>query len=193
MDTTAYITAGGNSRRFQGDKSLYPYRGKALIRHVYDTLGALFPKVCIVANDCAKYAFLTADVIPDLVQGFGPMGGLYTALEHARSERIFFCGCDMPHLSPGLISYLVELSADHDVVVPVVPKGYDPLHAVYSKQCLPFIKNSIENGDTKIRALFHRVRLREVSVDEMRQFGDWEDMLFNINYPHDAAPAGRGG
>jgi molybdopterin-guanine dinucleotide biosynthesis protein A len=193
MDTTAYITAGGNSRRFKQDKSLYPYRGKALIQHVYDTLGALFPKVCIVANDCDKYNFLGADVVPDLVQGIGPMGGLYTALAHARSERIFFCGCDMPNLTRDLISFMVGLAADYDVVVPVVPKGYDPLHAIYSKQCLPFIKDSIAAGDKKIRGFFHRVRLREVSVDEMRQFGDWEHMLFNINYRHDAAPPGSGG
>jgi len=188
MDITAYITAGGSSLRFKGDKSLFPYRGKALIQHVYDALSKLFPKVCIIANDYGKYAFLTTDVIPDLVQGIGPKGGLYTALVHARSERLFFCGCDMPHLSHGLIKYLVELSAGYDVVVPVVPKGYDPLHAVYSKQCLPLIKNSIEAGNKKIIAFFHRARVREVSVDEMRQFGNWEKMLFNINYRHDATP-----
>jgi len=188
MDITAYITAGGNSRRFHGDKSLHSYHGKALIQHVHDTLSALFTRVCIVANDHDKYNFLAADVIADLVQDFGPMGGLYTALAHARSERIFFCGCDMPHMSRGLINYLVKLSADHDVVIPVVPKGYEPLHAVYSKQCLPFIKNSIEAGDKKIRSFFDRVNLRKVCVDEMRQFGEWQEMLFNINYRHEAVP-----
>jgi len=193
MDITAYITAGGSSLRFKEDKSLFLYRGKALIQHVYDTLGALFPKVCIIANDGGKYAFLTDSVIPDLVQGLGPMGGLYTALAHARSERIFFCGCDMPHLSPGLIKYLAELAAGYDVVVPVVPKGYDPLHAVYAKQCLPLVKKSIEAGAKKIIAFFPGVRVREVSVDEMQVFGSWETMLFNINYRDDAAPPARDG
>ena len=189
MDITAYITAGGSSRRFKEDKSLYSYCGKTLIQNVYDTLSGFFQQVFIIANEDKKYAFLTADVIPDLVEGFGPLGGLYTALVHARPERIFFCGCDMPHLSPGLISYMVELSADYDVVVPVVPKGYEPVHAVYSKQCLPFVKNSIDSGDKRIVAFYSRVRVREVSVDEMGQFGDWEKMLFNINYPHEAAPS----
>jgi molybdopterin-guanine dinucleotide biosynthesis protein A len=187
MNITAYITAGGNSRRFKEDKSLYSYCGKALIQNVYDTLSGFFPQVSIIANEYAKYGFLTADVIPDLVQGFGPLGGLYSALVHTRSERIFFCGCDMPHLSHGLINYLVGLSAGYDVVVPVVPKGYEPVHAVYSKQCVPFIENSIDSGNKKITAFYHRVRVREVSVDEMQQFGDWEKMLFNINYRHEAA------
>ena len=189
MDTTAYITAGGKSRRFKEDKALYSYRGKALIHTVYDTLSGFFPQVFIIANEHEKYAFLTADVIPDLVQGFGPLGGLYSALVHARSEYIFFCGCDMPHLSHGLINYLVELSAKYDVVVPVVPKGYEPVHAVYSKKCLPYIKDSIDSGTKKIIAFYHSVRVREVSVDEMQQFGDWEKMLFNINYRHEAAPS----
>jgi len=189
MNITAYITAGGNSRRFKEDKSLYSYRGKALIQNVYDTLSELFQQIVIISNEYGKYGFLNADVIPDLVQGFGPLGGLYSALVHARSERIFFCGCDMPHLSHGLINYLLELSEDYDVVVPVVPKGYEPVHAVYSKQCLSSIKNSIASGNKKNTAFYHRVRVREVSVDEMQQFGDWEKMLFNINYRHEAVPS----
>jgi molybdopterin-guanine dinucleotide biosynthesis protein A len=187
MDITAYITAGGSSSRFKEDKSLYVYRGKPLIQHVYDMLNELFQKVCVIADDASKYAFLNAEIIPDLVKGFGPKGGLYTALAHAATERIFFCGCDMPNMSAGLIRYLVELSADYDVVVPVVPKGYDPLHAVYSKKCLPFVKNSIDSGRRKIIAFYPDVRVREVTVEEMQRFGDWEEMLFNINYRHEVA------
>ncbi len=188
MNITAYITAGGNSRRFKEDKSLYSYRGKALIQSVYDTLSEFFPQIVIITNEYGKYGFLAADVIPDRVQDFGPLGGLYSALMHARSERIFFCGCDMPYLSHGLINYLVGLSEGYDVVVPVVPKGYEPVHAVYSKQCMPFIKNSIDSGNKKIIAFYHHVRVREVSVDEMQQFGDWKKMLFNINYRHEVLP-----
>lgn len=193
MDITAYITAGGSSRRFKEDKSLFPYRGKVLIQHVYDTLSGIFPKVCVIANDCDKYSFLNTCIIPDLVQGLGPVGGLYTALAHARTESIFFCGCDMPCLSHALIRYLVGLSAGYDVVVPVVPKGYEPVHAVYSKRCLPHIKDSIDSGSRKIIPFFNRVRVREVCVDEMRPFGSWETMLFNINYPHDACLSAREG
>lgn len=187
MDITAYITAGGSSSRFKDDKSLYVYRGKPLIQHGYDMLNELFQKVCIIADDASKYAFLNAEIIPDLVKGFGPKGGLYTGLAHAATERIFFCGCDMPNMSAGLVRYLVELSADYDVVVPVVPKGYDPLHAVYAKQCLPFVKKSIDSGMRKIIAFYPDVRVKEVTVEEMQRFGDWEEMLFNINYRHEVA------
>jgi molybdopterin-guanine dinucleotide biosynthesis protein A len=90
-------------------------------------------------------------------------------------------------MSAGLIRYLVELSADYDVVVPVVPKGYDPLHAVYSKKCLPFVKKSIDSGRRKIIAFYPDARVREVPVEEMQRFGDWKEMLFNINYRHEVA------
>ena len=162
------------------------YRGKPLIQHVYDLLNELFPKVSVIANDAGKYSFLNTEIISDLVTGYGPKGGLYTALAHAAAERIFFCGCDMPNISAGLVRYLVELSADYDVIVPVVPKGYDPLHAVYAKQCLPFVKESIEEGRRKIIAFYPSVRVREVHIEEMQRFGDWEEMLFNINYKHEA-------
>lgn len=185
---TAYITAGGSSSRFRQDKSLYLYRGKPLIQHVVDALRAVFPAVYIVANDGQKYAFLGADVIPDLVRGLGPVGGLYTALAHADAERIFFCGCDMPHISAGLVRHLADLSSGYDVVVPVVPKGYDPLHAVYAKACLPLVESSIRAGRKKIIAFYPRARVREVPVEEMSRFGSWEDMLYNINYKHEAGP-----
>lgn len=185
LTATAYITAGGSSSRFRQDKSLYLYRGKPLIQHVFDALRAVFPAVYIVANNSEKYSFLVTDVIPDLVTGLGPIGGLYTALAHAETERIFFCGCDMPHISAGLVRYLAGLASGYDVVVPVVPKGYDPLHAVYAKRCLPFVKDSLEAGRKKIIAFYPQVRVRQVSVDEMQRFGPWQELLFNINYKHE--------
>jgi molybdopterin-guanine dinucleotide biosynthesis protein A len=187
VEIIAYITAGGSSSRFQEDKSLYVYRGKPLIQHVYDSLSGLFPRVCVIADEVSKYAFLNTEIIPDLVKGFGPKGGLYTALAHAAAERIFFCGCDMPTISDGLVRHMAALSADYDVVVPVVPKGYEPLHAVYAKRCLAFVKDGIESGRRKIIAFYPHVRVREVPVEEMQRFGDWEEMLFNINYKHEAA------
>jgi molybdopterin-guanine dinucleotide biosynthesis protein A len=187
---TAYITAGGSSSRFTEDKSLYLYRGKPLVQHVYDVLKSIFPSVFVIADKAGKYCFLKTEVIPDLVKGFGPKGGLYTALAHAPSERIFFCGCDMPNISEGLVRHMVALSNDYDVVVPVVPKGYDPLHAVYSKQCLPFVKDSIASGRKKIIAFYPQVRVREVPAEEMQRFGNWEEMLCNVNYKHDITESG---
>ncbi|MEI6127509.1 MAG: molybdenum cofactor guanylyltransferase [Pseudomonadota bacterium] len=187
VEISAYITAGGSSLRFNEDKSLYSYHGKPLIRHVYDRLSELFPKVCVVANDAAKYVFLHAEIIPDRIPGLGPLGGLYTALDHAATEKIFFCGCDMPCISAGLIRHMIALSSDYDVVVPVVPKGYEPLHAVYAKRCLAFVKDGIESGCRKIIAFYPHIRLKEVAVEEMQRFGNWEEMLCNINYKHEAS------
>lgn len=185
MNATAYITAGGKSLRFKKDKSLYIYQGKPLVQHAYDILRTIFPHVFVIANDSSKYSFLKTEIIPDLVKGFGPKGGLYTALAHAATERIFFCGCDMPNISAGLVRHMLALSSDYDVVVPVVPKGYDPLHAVYSKRCLKHIKKSLESGTKKIIAFYPHVKVREIPVEEMQRFGDWEKMLFNINYRHE--------
>lgn len=192
MNTTAYITSGGKSLRFKEDKSLYLYRGKPLIQHVYDILSTIFPSVCVIANDVSKYRFLKARIIPDRIESFGPKAGLYTALDDATTERIFFCGCDMPNISAGFVRHMVALSADYDIVVPVVPKGYDPLHAVYSKQCLSYVKKSIESGSKKIIAFYSQVKVKEITVEEMRRFGDWEKMLFNINTSQDVSSCRKG-
>lgn len=187
-DIRAYIMAGGKSTRFKKDKSLHPFEGTPLIQIVYDIISPLFSSVTIVANDPSKYAFLTDSIIQDIIPGLGPLGGIYSALEHAETNRIFVFACDTPFINADFISYMKGLPDYYDIIIPELYGNYEPLHAIYGPGCLAPVKEAITSGGRKITDFFERVSLRKVTDEEILFYSnDSEEprMFLNINYQHD--------
>jgi molybdopterin-guanine dinucleotide biosynthesis protein A len=182
---SAYITVGGASSRFRGDKSVHIYNGKPLIKHVYDVLASVFGDVCVISNDAGKFQFLGCTTMPDIIPGLGPIGGIMTALTHSKTEKIFMCACDMPNLSASFIAHMIEVSTAHDIIVPRTGKGYQPLHAVYSKKCLPYINELIGQGRRQIISFYDKVDVCEIDEDEVKKFADPEILFSNINFRED--------
>jgi molybdopterin-guanine dinucleotide biosynthesis protein A len=76
------IIAGGQSLRFGSDKAIATIDGRAMIDHV---IAALRPQVDDLILCGREWAGLRS--IPDYpVEGFGPLGGLCAALDHAARE-----------------------------------------------------------------------------------------------------------
>lgn len=181
----ACIIAGGKSGRFGEDKSIYIHEGRPLISHVLDVIKPVFEDVILIANDSEKFSFLDLEVIPDIIQGLGPLGGIYTALEKIDCSRIFIFPCDMPFLNTEFVRYMSEIPDLYDVIVPRAGEFFQPLHAIYSKRCLPKIKKQIDDKDYKMSAIFEGLNIRIVGEDEI---GFYEDpfMIFkNVNFKAD--------
>ncbi len=191
FDVSACIIAGGKGRRFGGDKLMHVYRGKPLILHVADILRKNFDTVSIIADDAARFAHLPFPCYADLVKNVGPLAGILTALHYSPSKRIFAAAGDMPVLSEQLIRYMVEISKDFDVTVPIVGEELEPLHAVYAKQCESAIRRAIERGERSIRSFFHDVRVRKVTEEEIRRFADPKKAFFNVNFRGDVEQCGK--
>ncbi len=132
------------------NKAFIEFGGRRLIEATVDRLAGLFPEVLIIANDLDLYAYLGVKVIRDLIPDSGSLGGIYTGLSAASHLKCFFVACDMPFLNPDLIALLVREVEGWDVVVPRVRGELQPMHAVYAKSCLPFIKEAIDMGKLKI-------------------------------------------
>ena len=175
------VLAGGESRRFGQDKAHALLGGKPLVSRVFETLQTLFEDVLIVTNQPVRYEPFDVTVVSDIVQGAGSLGGLLTALVHAKAERCFVVACDMPFLNVAVIRRLLEKCRDHDVVVPVLRDELQPLHAIYSKRCIGHIQEQIENGNFRIFDFYPKVstlRLGESVWEEV----DPENRSFsNIN------------
>ena len=60
----------------------------------------------------------------------------YSAVCHARHDRAFVAACDMPFLNPEVVRDLCARAGSADVVIPVHAEGAEPLHALYSKDCI---------------------------------------------------------
>jgi molybdopterin-guanine dinucleotide biosynthesis protein A len=64
-----------------------------------------------------------------------------------------------------------------------------PLHAVYSKGCLPLIRAQLERGQLQIRVFLGEVRVRYVEGAEIDAFDPRHLSFFNINTPRDLEEA----
>ncbi|MBI3296770.1 MAG: molybdenum cofactor guanylyltransferase [Elusimicrobia bacterium] len=167
------VLAGGRSRRFGSDKAVAPWNGSTLVESVSDSLAGLFRLRLIVVKAPAALAHLARPdrlIVPDAFAEHHALGGIYSALEAAPTERVFVCACDMPFLSPELIRTLCEASSDYDAVVAMWEGELQPLCAVYSKSCLPSIKRLVSEQRLSVRDLFPRVRTRVFSEAEVQAF-----------------------
>jgi molybdopterin-guanine dinucleotide biosynthesis protein A len=178
---SAVILAGGKSTRMGRNKALLDLEGETLIGRVYRILKKAFSEVLISANDVETYGFLGAPIVRDAFAAGGSLAGIHAGLLNSRGEHCFFLACDMPFVNIELIQYLNRFIDDYDVVIPVSRSGPEPLHSFYSRHCIPYIEEQLESGNLKIIDFFHRVRMREVSVEEMREYDPEELSYFNIN------------
>jgi len=165
------------------NKAFIEFGGKRLIEATVDCLAGLLPEVLIIANDLDLYAYLGVKVIPDLIPNAGSLGGIYTGLSAAAHPKCFFVACDMPFLNADLIGLLVREAEGWDVVVPRVAGELQPMHAVYARSCLPFIKEAIDVGMLKIARFFPKVKVKTIEEPALRAVDPSLLGFMNVNTP----------
>lgn len=99
------VLAGGQARRFGGDKALATLDGLALLDHAAQALRPVTEDIAVVGRDSATYA----SIADWPAAGLGPLGGLCGALRHARDrhfDAVLTLPCDTPSLPAGLLADL---------------------------------------------------------------------------------------
>jgi molybdopterin-guanine dinucleotide biosynthesis protein A len=187
---TGIVLSGGQSQRMGSNKALMELDGQTLIARALDQLSRLCDELIISANDIELYAHLPARVIPDVIPGRGALSGIHASLAAMRHERAIVVACDMPFLSLSFLRFMVALAPGYDVVVPRLGRYYEPLHAVYGAGCMAPIEQLLAAGPQRVVKLYERVRVREVTEDQVRLFGA-ELSFVNVNVPEDWAEVQR--
>jgi molybdopterin-guanine dinucleotide biosynthesis protein A len=180
---TGIILSGGKSVRMGRDKPFIEIDGLPIIQIIYDLFEKLFHEIIIVTNRTEAYSFLKAKIVNDLIADRGALGGLYTGLFHSSYPYSFCIACDMPFLREALIQYLIEQVNGNDVIVPRTEDGLQPLHAIYSKNCLQPIKKMIEMGKFKIIDFYHLVTTKIVEEPQFINLDPLRESFININTP----------
>ncbi|MFQ5753503.1 MAG: NTP transferase domain-containing protein, partial [bacterium] len=177
---SAAILAGGQSKRMGKDKALLTFDGKAMIKHVIETVLSRVNDVMIISNQPEFYASLGLPVYPDEIQSCGPLAGIYTALRHSTSRHCLVVACDLPFISKSMIQFLCENCAAYDVLVFESESGLEPLCAVYSKNCLPIIQEQIKNHRYRVSDFYEKVNTHIVRLNPELVFYDSKAFM-NIN------------
>ena len=184
-NVAGFILLGGKSSRYGSNKAFVEIDGVRLVDRVAGIMQSIFQRVVLLTNTPEEYVYLRMPMVEDLVKGFGPMGGIYTGLMTLSDEAGFFVACDMPFLSESLIRHMVDLSDDFDAVVPRMDWMLEPLHALYSKKCLPVIHKAIGQHQHQILKCFAELGVRYVDEEELRLWDPDLRSFFNINKPED--------
>ncbi len=214
MRVTGVIVAGGKSKRMGRPKAFIEFEGKPLIQRVVEKIEPICAETFIVANDLEAFGKFGVPVVADVYPGKASLGGIYTGLYVAEHSHVLVVGCDMPFLNQDLLRFLVSLAPPYDVVIPrakdrsgkgpyIPPDATEeekalwltrpiaretdlqPMHAVYSKQCMPVIRAHLANGDYRAIGFHDDVRLRVVEEDEINRFDPQHLSFFNMNTPDD--------
>ncbi len=188
MKVTSIVLAGGKNLRLGKYKALEVIGGKSLIERVIERLRPLTNRILIVTSQEQSDLPVAdrAEILVDLYPGKGPLGGMYTGLLSSQSSRSIVVACDMLFLNTELLRYMIELSRDFDVVVPRLGEEMvEPLHAIYSKNCLGNMKTQLERKQLRVNSFFNSVRVRYVERAECQKLDPQLLSFFNINYQSD--------
>ncbi|MBI4715871.1 MAG: molybdenum cofactor guanylyltransferase [Nitrospirae bacterium] len=183
------------------DKAWVEVDGEPMIDRVLSVMRMVFSKILIVGWE--KTPIPDIPVIPDLVPGKGPIGGIYTALHYLISGRndggglifpdrrpdppmgIFAVACDMPYLRPEPMIQMILAASRYDVVLPRVGGRLHPLHAFYGFSCLDPLEDKIRREDFTLYRLWPKARVLEIAESEYRKWDPDLQTLVNMNTPED--------
>ncbi|MEW6141270.1 MAG: molybdenum cofactor guanylyltransferase [Thermodesulfobacteriota bacterium] len=184
------LLAGGASRRMGGvNKALLELGGVRIVERVARAMKRVFPEVILITNTPSVFEFLLIPSFHDIIPGHGSLGGLYTGLRSCAGDYAFLAACDMPFIDERVLRYMTGLITEEDIIAPKIGGHWEPLHAIYSRSCLPFIERLMQEHDLKIINIFKDLKVRAVCEDELKQFDPECRFLMNVNTPEDVRQA----
>lgn len=179
------VLAGGLNTRFRGEiKAKFIIDEKPIIGKTLALLEEFFKRVSIVANDQEAFSeYSSYQIVKDIFQKVGPLGGIHSALANAdaESDAVFVFACDMPSLDKKLIRDMLEKFGNSDCEVLIPSRGgyNEPLHAIYSISVLERLEAFLST--TKNFAIKDFLGLTRLEIFPVTE----EDAFTNINTPDD--------
>jgi molybdopterin-guanine dinucleotide biosynthesis protein A len=170
------ILCGGKSSRMQSEKGLVLYKNKAFIEHIIEAVLPISNNIQLITNS-NNYDYLKYNTVKDRIIDKGPIGGIYSALANSETELNLILSCDIPLISTEILLELIEKhSTDFDITIFEDANRIHPLIGIYSKNCLPILKKTIEENDLKMMRLLSKINHQKIYVEENKS-----NLFNNIN------------
>jgi molybdopterin-guanine dinucleotide biosynthesis protein A len=184
MNVTGIILAGGKSIRFGRNKALEIIGGMTLVERVIKQLLPITNRIVLVTDGDNNYfsEIKSTEVITDIYPAKGPLAGIYTGLCSSHTVVNILVACDMPFLNTVLLQYMVNLLPGFDAVIPRWSNNQiEPLHGIYSLDCIPVMKKYLENNQLSISECLKEMHVLYFNQREFSKFDPKFLSFFNIN------------
>ncbi len=192
MDIGYIILAGGKSTRLGRDKISETVGDRTLLERAVSVLSSFKGEITIVISGHLTlrkhFDYPNLTIIKDIYPDKGSSGGIYTGLLASKAFYNMAVAGDMPFLNPGLLQYMIEIAEGFDLVAYRKNDWFEPLHAIYSKNCLEPL-NQIMLSNSRIIDLARYVKVRYLAEEEIERFDPRHLSFFNINTEEDLKAA----
>ena len=179
------VLAGGLSTRMGNDKAALPWGDSNLLNTVIERLSPVCKRLIVVSNLERKITLPGVQVVADHYKLCGPLGGMQAGLAASDADYNFIAACDMPYLNTAAVAYIRQAAEGYDAAVPYIDGHYNPLHGVYRQTCLPYIDHLLAEQNYRILNFYSQIKMRHITVEELRQFDPELMTLSNANTPDD--------
>ncbi len=181
---SAVVLAGGSSKRMGQDKSQLTLAGMTMLEIIVEKLGKVFDEIIVVGESEEQTRNLpvifTRDIIVKPVKN--SLTGVHAGLIRSSSDYSLVVACDMPFLNLNLLEYLSEYPVkDYDLVVPLIKDCHQSLHAVYSKRCVDYIAEHLNQDYYRIGYFITQINTKYISQQEIEKYDPEFLSFLNIN------------
>lgn len=190
LQTEAFILAGGKSSRMGRDKGLIEINRRPMIAYLIETLHNLGLETSIVSNN-SYYGQFGLPVLPDIIKDQGPLGGLYTAMHHAKAANVLLLSCDMPFIGEEALQKLLGALQPDQIVATLMNGHLNPMPAIYPCRLEEQVKSLILAQKLKMSRWLSEQNPVVVALDnklrskETNDSGYFGEEFININTPDD--------
>ncbi|MBU0996313.1 MAG: molybdenum cofactor guanylyltransferase [Proteobacteria bacterium] len=183
--TSGVILSGGNCARHGGkNKAMIDICGQRIIVRIYHVMKSIFKDLILVTNDPDAYSDLDVRIVKDIYGDRSALTGLHAGLDAAMNTHAFFVACDAPLIKKELIKLMLKhWHPEYDALVPKTSAGMEPLFAVYSKRCLPFIEHHLDQKKYKIMDIYNYLNVANIDESILREHDSNLSSFFNVNTP----------
>jgi molybdopterin-guanine dinucleotide biosynthesis protein A len=174
----AAVLAGGRASRLGGDKANAVLGGETLATRTVGSLrqAGLDPFIVTKRDRPVEVEGASVVIEPDLPQH--PLAGVAAAIREAGGLDVIVLACDLPFIPVAWLGWLA--GRDGETVIPCPGGVPQPLAARYRPGNLKTIEAALDR-QAPAREAAAELAAAFPGDDELADFGDPEEMFFNVN------------
>jgi molybdopterin-guanine dinucleotide biosynthesis protein A len=185
-DVTLAILAGGEGSRMGHAKGLLEIGGVPILEWILNSLNWTGPTLLVTAPGRERPPGwkLFGSEVTDPVAGQGPLRGILTALEAAKTDLTIVMPVDMPLMGREQLGWLAKQSCDRGVLFRrrrQGPEQLEPMPLLASKSAQETLIACLRDARSSVRGLAGEAGFSVVDAPDR-----WEDQIWtNLNSPGD--------